>query len=332
MNRFEFLKRGVSFMGMALIAPSVLAAKDEGGACTVAASETAGPFPTINPANLQNTNIVGTRTGVPFNIAITVKNVNNACAAVPGIIVDIWHCDKDGFYSQYGGTAMQTVDYTGETFLRGRQVTDANGTVNFTSIFPGWYQSRATHIHVHIYDGAGNSLLISQIAFPEGTGSAVETVNAATAYGYTKGMNGYTYNASDNVFSDGTSTEMGTITGSLANGYSLTWDAFITAPVTVGINEVAAETQFQIRQNYPNPCGNFTKVPVVLKTPADVSVKIMSVDGKDIAVQKMGSMSAGEQVVDIDTSALANGKYVYVVKVTSIAGSFSQSRLLVVQR
>lgn len=195
------------------------------GTCTVAPTETAGPFPTITPSSLVRTDIRDDRTGVGFSITITVKNTNNNCAALAGAIVDIWHCDKDGYYSEYGGTSMQTVDYTGVHFLRGRQVTDSNGQVKFTSIFPGWYQSRATHIHVHIYTASGTSLLITQIAFPEGSSSAVATVNssAGTPYGYTKGMTGYTYNASDNVFSDDTAgAQLAAVSGSVAAGYALT--------------------------------------------------------------------------------------------------------------
>ncbi len=195
------------------------------GSCTVAPTETAGPFPTITPSSLVRTDIRDDRTGVGFSITITVKNTNNNCAVLAGAIVDIWHCDKDGYYSEYGGTSMQTVNYTGVHFLRGRQVTDANGQVKFTSIFPGWYQGRATHIHVHIYTASGTSLLITQIAFPEGSSSAVATVNssAGTPYGYTKGMNGYTYNASDNVFSDDTAgTQLAAVSGSVSAGYALT--------------------------------------------------------------------------------------------------------------
>ena len=117
---------------------------------------------------------------------------------------------------------MQSADFTSAHFLRGRQTTNANGLVSFTSIFPGWYTSRATHIHVHIYNSSGTSLLVTQIAFPEGSGSAVALVNASTANGYTKGLSGYTYNASDNVFSDSVANEMSTVTGSVAAGFIFT--------------------------------------------------------------------------------------------------------------
>jgi|SRR5438874_3308964 len=195
------------------------------GTCTIAPTETAGPFPTVTPSTLTRSDIRDDRTGVAFTVTINVRNTNNSCAALAGVIVDIWHCDKDGYYSEYGGSGMQSINYTAVHFLRGRQVTDTNGQVTFTSIFPGWYSGRATHIHVHVFDSAGNSLMITQISFPEGSASAVATVNGSggVAYGYTKGMSSYTYNASDNVFADDTSEiEVATVTGSLSNGYLLT--------------------------------------------------------------------------------------------------------------
>ena len=116
--------------------------------------------------------------------------------------------------------------------MRGRQITNQNGLVEFTSIFPGWYQGRATHIHVHIYTSGGQSLLVTQIAFPEGTGSAVATINGSggTAYGYTKGMSGYTYNATDGIFRDDTTgKELAAVSGTISEGYSLTHTIIVAA-------------------------------------------------------------------------------------------------------
>ncbi|MFH6992896.1 intradiol ring-cleavage dioxygenase [Flavobacterium sp. FlaQc-48] len=238
MKRKEFL-RGLGLMGITSLAIPIMnsCSKDNdssdtstdtdsgsgsSGDCSVTPSETAGPFPTITPSSLVKSNIVMDRTGVGFTIKITIKNTKASCAALKGAIVDIWHCDKDGYYSEYGGTSMQSVNYTSVHFLRGRQTTDDNGLVTFTSIFPGWYSGRATHIHVHIYNASGTSLLVTQIAFPEGSNSAVALVNASTANGYTKGLSGYTYNASDNVFSDSVANELASLSGSVSEGYVLT--------------------------------------------------------------------------------------------------------------
>jgi protocatechuate 3,4-dioxygenase beta subunit len=200
------------------------------GTCTVSPTETEGPFPTKDPSSLVKADIRSDRTGITLDVKITIQNKNNSCAALEGAIVDIWHCDKDGNYSEYGGTGMQSTNYTSVHFLRGRQTTNSNGVVGFTTIFPGWYTGRATHIHVHVYNSSGKSLLVTQIAFPEGTDSAVVQVNAATSSGYTKGMSGYTYNKSDNVFSDDTAgIEIATVTGSVSAGYALVHTIAVSA-------------------------------------------------------------------------------------------------------
>lgn len=239
-NRKDFLK-SLGLAGVTAVAAPLLihcgsdddvitsSATDSSGTstgCSVTNSETEGPFPTKTPSSLVQSNIVSDRAGVPFTITLTIQNVNASCANLPGVLVDIWHCDKDGNYSEYGGTGMQPANYTSVHFLRGRQTTDASGKVNFTSIFPGWYNGRATHIHVHVYSASGQSLLVTQIAFPEGSNSAVVLVAASTGY---KGMTGYTYNASDNVFSDGTSNEMSSISGSVSGGFALTHTIKVSA-------------------------------------------------------------------------------------------------------
>jgi protocatechuate 3,4-dioxygenase beta subunit len=76
---------------------------------------------------------------------------------------------------------------------------DDNGQVTFTTIYPGWYAGRATHIHVDVFIN-GAIVKTTQIAFPESTTASVHATGVYAA----KGRNSTT-NASDNVFSDGTS-------------------------------------------------------------------------------------------------------------------------------
>lgn len=233
MERKSFLKS--LFVG-AISAPAVLAAcsKDDSeaasptstggtttggttaGSCTVAPTETEGPFPTKVPSSYVRSDIRDDRTGYKLTATITLLNSNAGCAALAGALVDIWHCDKDGNYSEYGGSGMQSTNYQSVHFLRGRQTTNASGQVQFTTIFPGWYSGRATHIHVHVYSATGTSLKVTQIAFPEGTGTAVAAVG-----GYGKGLSGYTTNAQDNVFSDGVAQELATVTGNTTDGFQL---------------------------------------------------------------------------------------------------------------
>ena len=193
--------------------------------CTVAPTETEGPFPTKVPASYVRSDITDGKAGYPLTAKITVTNTTDGCAPLAGALVDIWHCDAEGNYSEYGGAGMQGTNYQGVHFLRGRQVTDANGQVTFITIFPGWYSGRTTHIHVHVYAANGTSLKVAQIAFPEGAGTALAAVS-----GYAKGLSGYTYNKSDNVFSDDTSgAEIATVTGTTTDGFVLTMSLGVPA-------------------------------------------------------------------------------------------------------
>ena len=165
------------------------------------------------------------RTGIEMAATLTIQNKNNGCAALAGALVDIWHCDKDGYYSEYGGTGMQSTNFTAVHFLRGRQTTDSNGQVAFKTIFPGWYSGRAPHIHVHIYDSTGKSLLVTQIAFPTDICNTVYTT--ATQF-YTRGKQD-TSNERDGVFSDSLAAELSTITGSVASGFQLAQTIVVNA-------------------------------------------------------------------------------------------------------
>lgn len=229
MNRQQFVKQGIYGLGALLSSGSLLQActkladptstatsglNAEG--CTLSPSETKGPFPIKSPAELVKSSIVSDREGIPLVINVQVVDNNNNCAPVANAKVDLWHCDADGNYSEYGGTGMQQTDYTNAHFLRGRQTTDANGQVSFISIYPGWYRGRAPHIHLEIIDASGSSLMVSQIAFPEDTSS---TVYATEHY------NGEadTANTRDNVFSDSLILNMAdSLTGNTTDGYVLT--------------------------------------------------------------------------------------------------------------
>lgn len=237
MKRIDFLKKaGFSLFVLDTIAAcknESVAITDDNNAtsgstntsCTSTSSETAGPFPTKSPATLVMKDIRSDRTGVPLIVNITIQNKNKSCAGLEGALVDIWHCDKDGYYSEYGGTGMQSVNLTSVHFLRGRQTTNASGLAGYQTIFPGWYSGRAPHIHVHIYDASGKSLLVTQIAFPTDICDYVYTT--ATNF-YTRGKQD-TSNARDGIFADSIANEMSIVSGSIANGYTLTHNIVVSA-------------------------------------------------------------------------------------------------------
>ena len=105
------------------------------------------------------------RSGTLLTLTVKVVNVNSACAAVPNANIEVWHCDSPA-------TIRSTGLRRRRTYLRGIQTTNANGEVTFTTIYPGWYQGRATHIHVEVTTN-GVSRKTTQIAFPESINTTV---------------------------------------------------------------------------------------------------------------------------------------------------------------
>src|SRR6185503_1540267 len=142
-------------------------------ACAVTPTETIGPYPSLT--DLFRSDVREGKQGAQLNLTIKVVNVAGGCSPVAGANVEIWHVDAAGNYSQYGTQAAQT-------FLRGIQTTDAAGLVTFTTIYPGWYQGRATHIHAEVAIG-GRSVKATQIAFPESINAAVHTSGAYASRG-----------------------------------------------------------------------------------------------------------------------------------------------------
>jgi protocatechuate 3,4-dioxygenase beta subunit len=180
--------------------------------CAVTPTETIGPFPSL--VDLFRSDIREGKSGAALTLKLKVVNANAACAVVPNANVEIWHVDAAGNYSQYGSQ-------TGQTYLRGIQTTDANGEVTFTTIYPGWYQGRATHIHIEVTIN-DVSRKATQIAFPENINNAVHTSGAYAS----RGTNPLS-NRADGIFADSLDSELVTPTGDPTNGY--------TAAFTIGI-------------------------------------------------------------------------------------------------
>ena len=200
---------------------TVVATRAATGTCTLTATETQGPYPLLailSNSAMVRSNITEGKTGVPLTVTLTVQDVSNGCAPVAGAAVYIWHCDKDGLYSGYstGTNAGQS----GLTYLRGIQVTNSSGQVTFTTIYPGWYAGRITHIHAQVYLNDNLSVTATattQLAFPQDVTTAVYNSTLYSAKGQNNSVASF---AADNVFSDGTSTEMVAISGSVASGYA----------------------------------------------------------------------------------------------------------------
>lgn len=211
--------------------------------CTVIPTETGGPYPgdgTNGPNVLTQSGIVrsdmrssfgasgsNVAAGVVLTQTIQLVNTNSSCASLAGYAIYLWHCTANGLYSMYSSGV------TGENFLRGVQQTDASGTVTFTTIVPGCYSGRVPHMHFEIYrslttaaTSGTNALKTSQLTYDRATLTAFYAA-AGTTYGNSAANHAATSLTTDGIFSDGYSTQLATLTGSVAAGYA--------SSLTVGI-------------------------------------------------------------------------------------------------
>ena len=207
--------------------------------CSAIPEETAGPVPgdgSNGPDVLSESGVVrqdirssfgsssGTAEGVPLSIVFSVVSLADGCKAFPGAAVYAWHCDREGRYSMYSDGAED------QNYLRGVQPTGSDGRATFTSIYPGAYDGRWPHLHFEVYgsvddatSGSGK-LATSQIALPE---DASDAVYATTGYEASVANMARTSLESDMVFADGWSAQLGQMSGSVSDGYTVE----LTVPV-----------------------------------------------------------------------------------------------------
>jgi len=112
-----------------------------------------------------------------------------ACTPLSGAMVDLWHCDAGGVYSDVADPGGSTV---GKKFLRGYQLTDGGGYAQFTTIYPGWYPGRAVHIHFKIRAAAPGGRVhdfTSQVFFDDAFSDQVYGRPPYTARGQRRVLN-----------------------------------------------------------------------------------------------------------------------------------------------
>ena len=192
--------------------------------CVVRPAQTEGPYfvdEKLNRSDIRADANGGTpRAGIPLALTFNVSRVSgaNSCAPLASAIVDVWHCDAEGQYSDVDDRAIG-FNTKGQKWLRGSQNTDASGKATFTTVFPGWYQGRAVHIHFKIR--SGNSEFTSQLFFNE---SLIDQVYAQAPYKQGK----YVRNNEDGIYRSGGSQLMLAPTRT-AEGYAATFDIALQA-------------------------------------------------------------------------------------------------------
>ncbi|HMR32374.1 MAG TPA: intradiol ring-cleavage dioxygenase [Geminicoccaceae bacterium] len=135
----------------------------EAGTCLLLPQAVEGPF-YFDP-HLVRADIIEGRKGIPLGMELTVVGAD--CRPLADARVDLWHADAQGIYSGYDRQGDgRDLDTRGETFLRGTQLADAEGTARFATILPGWYQGRTTHLHFKVFL-AERAVLTGQIYLPD---------------------------------------------------------------------------------------------------------------------------------------------------------------------
>ncbi|GAA2692869.1 intradiol ring-cleavage dioxygenase [Actinoplanes palleronii] len=222
---------------VAALAAATLATRAEAAVKTIP-EETAGPYPgdgSNGPNVLTTSGLVrrdirksfgkasGVAKGIPLTIKLRLITASTGKVA-KGMAVYLWHCNRDGNYSLY------SKGLTSENYLRGVQASSSTGWVTFTSIFPACYAGRWPHIHFEVYPSlakatkVANKVHTSQVALPA---DVCGKVYKTTGYGASKKNLAQVSLATDNVFSDGYTLEMASVSGSTAKGF--------TATLTVGV-------------------------------------------------------------------------------------------------
>ena len=172
--------------------------------CVLTPEMTEGPY--YLTGEPERRDVTEGKAGTPLRLQLTVADASK-CLPIPGAVVEIWHSDAQGAYSGFGEGASS------RTFLRGSQVTDANGVATFDTLYPGWYQGRATHIHMKARQSKGASQVhTGQMFFDESVNDAVYGDAAYARQGRR------TTNAQDGIFRDGGAQSMVVLTKS-GDGY-----------------------------------------------------------------------------------------------------------------
>lgn len=191
--------------------------------CIIRPQQTEGPYfvdEKLNRSDIRSDPSNGAvKPGVPLRLIFHVSQIDNrSCTPLSNATVDIWHCDAMGAYSDVSDRRFSTV---GQKFLRGYQVTDVNGTVEFLTIYPGWYPGRTVHIHFKIRTNSASQSsyeFTSQLYFDD---SLTDQIHAQTPYA-AKGQRNIRNNQ-DGIFQDNGEQLMLQVTKD-AKGYVGTFD------------------------------------------------------------------------------------------------------------
>lgn len=180
------------------------------GTCVLTAALTEGPYfvdEKLLRTDIRPDSVTGVvSAGVPLSLTFNVSRLaSNACTPLTGAYLDVWHCDAGGLYSDESANGT-----SGKKYLRGYQITDANGVAQFQTVYPGWYSGRAVHVHfkLRLFAGATKTYeFTSQFFFDEALNTAVQLNSPYNTRGTRN-----TLNSTDGIYNALSSAEKAALT------------------------------------------------------------------------------------------------------------------------
>lgn len=345
-SRKDFLKRaGIGGIGiisgpfiinsLSMLQPQIIKATPNPFDCVLQPVQTGGPF-YIDPEYARQ-DITEGKPGLPMEVRIQVLGVQN-CVPVPNAVVNLWHCDHRGVYSEFSTAQGNPEDGTDGTYFRGYQQTNEEGRCSFLTKFPGWYPGRATHLHFDVHLGFDanaavdtsinpSSTFFSQMYVPDALKTLIYTENEAYE-DYGDNPTGLT---NDILFNDNQSLMMTFDTSDYPN--SLVADFCIGLDIEgtgTSIEQRAGKEYFALEQNAPNPFADSTRIAFNLQKSSFVTLSVVNAAGELVEQLVNRQLAAGPYEVLFDRShareELPAGNYLFEMAIRNQHGSFRQSR------
>ena len=179
------------------------------GSCILSPEVTLGPY-WVEGEYLRE-DVSEDQAGIALILDAQILDIST-CDPITDAVLEIWSCNSTGVYSGVvaRGNGVGNADPSNlqNTFMRGLQPTDDDGVAQFTTLFPGHYTGRATHIHVLVhFNGTsfdngtyagGYVSHVGQLYFDQSLISEVEATSI-----YATNTQDLTTNADDNILSVG---------------------------------------------------------------------------------------------------------------------------------
>jgi protocatechuate 3,4-dioxygenase beta subunit len=273
--------------------------------CVLTPEKTEGPYfvdERLNRSDIRVDPVDGTvQDGVKLALRFLVVRSDGDCAPVSGAQVDVWHANAAGLYSDESANGTE-----GHKYLRGYQVTDADGVAEFVTIFPGWYRGRAIHIHFKVRKD--DFEFTSQIFFDEATTQQVLADDAYSSRG-----NPDTTNGADSIYGSDGSQLVVALASDGAGGLAGTFSVGLAGlPADDGVTATLAGKRFERTESG----GRVLRLTLDVDEDVELRARIVRA-GKRLVHKRVESLAAGRRTVNLRVPSRVRGGPARLVLVLS---------------